>query len=222
MKPLLSLSVVNKGFFLWRKYKRFLVKPRLFSKSDGEVPFCDLVTVAVTTAGQHNVSRPVYTTILSGLERVVVSGVISSPSQLLDMVVKLATDLMTDWPASAVVPAVQLFLAAMYSSHSPLNDVSHKPSPITDPEMLMLMMEQMSILFDCVRRLGPLQAELLAEILPQVLLDFFPASDVVNRVITEFISPGQPHLALLAGVLRQIFQAAATSCREVRWVSNLF
>ena len=40
-----------------------------------------------------------------------------------------------------------------------------------------------------------------------MLLDFFPASDVVNRVITEFISPGQPHPALLAGVLRQIFQA---------------
>ena len=73
----------------------------------------------------------------------------------------------------------------------------------------MLMMEQMSILFDCVRRSGPSQAELLAELLPQVLLDFFPASDVVNRVISEFISPGQPHPALLAGVLKTIFQAAA-------------
>ena len=30
------------------------------------------------------------------------------------------------------------------------------------------MMEQMSILFDCVRRAGPTQAQLLAEILPQV------------------------------------------------------
>ena len=74
----------------------------------------------------------------------------------------------------------------------------------------MLMMEQMSILFDCVRRSGPAQAELLAEILPQVLIDFFPASDVVNRVISEFISPGQPHPALLAGVLKMIFRAAAS------------
>ena len=32
------------------------------------------------------------------------------------------------------------------------------------------MMEQMSILFDCVRRAGPTQAQLLAEILPQVKL----------------------------------------------------
>ena len=31
--------------------------------------------------------------------------------------VKLATDLMTDWPPSAVLPAIQLFLAAMYSRY---------------------------------------------------------------------------------------------------------
>ena len=104
------------------------------------------------------------------------------------------------------LPASQLFLVTMFSFHSPLTP---EPSPITDPETLMLMMEQMSILFDCVRRSGPSQAELLAELLPQVLLDFFPASDVVNRVISEFISPGQPHPALLAGVLKTIFQAAA-------------
>ena len=181
----------------------------------------EMTSTAVLAAGQHNVPRLVYITILSGLERLMVSGIIKSPSSQLDMVVKLATDLMTDWPPSSVLPAVQLFLVAMYSSHSPMTDQSSRPSPITDPEMLMLMMEQMSILFDCVRRSGPPQAELLAEILPQVLLDFFPASDVVNRVISEFISPGQPHPPLLAGVLRQIFQAAATQDQQnmlTEWV----
>ena len=53
--------------------------------------------------------------------------------------------------------------------------------------------------------------QLLYSVLPlQVLTDFFPASDVVNRVISEFISPGQPHPALLAGVLKQIFSAAVS------------
>ena len=172
----------------------------------------ELVGVAVLTAGHHQVSRPVYTTVLAGLERLVVAGVVRSPSPQLDQIVKLATDLMTDWPPSAVLPATQLFLAAMYSSHShyPDTQLLARPSPITEPETLMLMMEQMSILFDCVRRCGPAQAELLAELLPQVLLDFFPAGDVVNRVISEFISPGQPHPALLAGVLRHIFRAAAS------------
>ena len=174
----------------------------------------DLLNTAVLTAGHEAVSRPVVTTILSGLERVLVSGVLRSPSAQLDSVVKLATDLMTDWPPSSVVPAVQLFLAAMYSSHSShaSADTSRdQPRTITDPEMLMSMMEQMSILFDCIRRSGPGQAELLTDILPGVLLDFFPASDIVNRVISEFISPGQPHPHLLAGVLRQIFRAQANS-----------
>jgi huntingtin len=66
-----------------------------------------------------------------------------------------------------------------------------------NPELLMQAMERMSILFDCVRRLGPEEAALLCQILPKVLFDFFPAADVVNRVISEFISPGQPHQVLL-------------------------
>ena len=97
----------------------------------------------------------------------------------------------------------------MYFSHTAV--AAEHTRTLTDPEMLMSMMEQMSILFDCIRRSGPGQAELLTDILPGVLLDFFPASDIVNRVISEFISPGQPHPHLLAGVLKQIFQAQANS-----------
>ena len=165
-----------------------------------------LTQVAVTTAGQPGLARLLYTTVLGGLERLVVGGLVRG--RMLERLVKQVTDLMTDWPPVTILPALQLFLAAMYCSH-PLSPGS-RPTTLSDPETLMAMMEQMSILFDCVRRSGPAQAELLAEILPQVLIDFFPASDVVNRVISEFISPGQPHPALLAGVLKMIFRAAAS------------
>ncbi len=67
----------------------------------------------------------------------------------------------------------------------------------------------MSILFDCVRRSGPREARLLCQVLPRVLVDFFPAADVVNRVISTFISPGQPHQVLLAGVLFKVFRQAS-------------
>jgi len=179
----------------------------------------NLIQICIGTAGQADLPKLIYTTILTGLERLVVGGLVRG--RQLEQVVKLATDLMTDWPPSSVLPAIQLFLAAMYSSHPPSSDPAQRPAPITDPEMLMQMMEQMSILFDCVRRAGPIQAELLAEILPQVLIDFFPASDVVNRVISEFISPGQPHPALLAGVLKQIFRAAVSQDQQnmlTEWV----
>ena len=102
---------------------------------------------------------------------------------------KMTTDLLTEPNPVIFVPAVQLFLACMYSKKMNATEASLGQ----DPEQLMQAMEQMSILFDCVRRSGVSEAKLLCDILPRVLVDFFSASDVMNRVINEFISPGQPH-----------------------------
>ena len=38
---------------------------------------------------------------------------------------------MTEWAPVSVIPAVQLFLAAMYASHPPASDFGLKPAPIT-------------------------------------------------------------------------------------------
>ena len=108
--------------------------------------------------------------------------------------VKMATDLLTEPNPVVVVPALQLFLTCMYTMNP--DDGDREATMDTNPELLMQAMERMSILFDCVRRLGPEEAGLLCDILPRVLFDFFPAADVVNRVISEFISPGQPHQVL--------------------------
>ena len=105
---------------------------------------------------------------------------------------KMTTDLLTEPNPVIFVPAVQLFLACMYSKKMNATEASLGQ----DPEQLMQAMEQMSILFDCVRRSGVAEAKLLCDILPRVLVDFFSASDVMNRVINEFISPGQPHQGL--------------------------
>ena len=103
-----------------------------------------LTQVAVTTAGQPGLARVLYTTVLGGLERLVVGGLVRA--RMLERLVKQVTDLMTDWPPVTVLPALQLFLAAMYCSH-PLSPGS-RPTTLSDPETLMAMMEQMSILFD--------------------------------------------------------------------------
>ena len=108
----------------------------------------------------------------------------------------MATDLLTESNPIVVVPALQLFLTCMYTMNPDAADDDREATMDTNPELLMQAMERMSILFDCVRRLGPEEAGLLCDILPKVLFDFFPAADVVNRVISEFISPGQPHQVL--------------------------
>ena len=52
----------------------------------------------------------------------------------MDLIVKLATDLITDWPPSAVLPTTQLVFAAMYFSHLPLNpESSLGPVPSLTP-----------------------------------------------------------------------------------------
>merc|ERR1712173_78574 len=79
--------------------------------------------------------------------------------------------------------------------------------------------------FDCVRRSGVKEAKLLCKILPKILVDFFSAADVMNRVINEFISPGQPHQVLLAGVLFAVFQQAALQDQIImmqQWVLSLY
>ena len=147
-------------------------------------------------------------------------------------ILRLATDLLTESNPVIVIPAVRLFLSCIYSDvpnnrkrsnarQQETTDTNvetkeeHEKNAIEfglgdDPELLMQTMEQISIIFDCVRRSDSKVAELLCyDVLPSVLLDFFPAADVINRVINEFISPGQPHQVLLAWVLFAVFKHGA-------------
>jgi huntingtin len=48
------------------------------------------------------------------------------------------------------------------------------------------------------------EAKLVSEILPIVLGDFFPPTDVMNKVIGEFLSSQQPHPELMASVLYKV------------------
>ena len=60
---------------------------------------------------------------------------------------KLSTDLLTESNPSLVIPAVQLFLACMYSSDISAADAAPPSSGgIDDPERLMRAMEQVLFL----------------------------------------------------------------------------
>lgn len=163
--------------------------------------------MAVGAVGKVNTPRNVYNLLLAGLERMVVAGKLDH--RTLDQVVKLSTDLLTEPNPAITIPAVQLFLACMYCSTGANISIETPSGGIEDPERLMQAMEQTSILFDCIRRAGASEARLLCAILPKVLGDFFPASDVINRVVSEFMSPGQPHQILLSGVLCSMFKQSA-------------
>lgn len=180
----------------------------------------NMLKLAISEASKlSGTSHGVYLVILTGLERLVIEQV--PDEAIFNKVIKLTTDLLTEPNPMVFIPAVQLFLACMYSGNKNARSSEAEVNLGQDPEQLMQAMEQMSILFDCVRRSGVNEAKLLCDILPRVLADFFSAADVMNRVINEFISPGQPHQVLLAGILFSVFQQAASQDQMVmmqQWV----
>jgi len=68
-----------------------------------------LVQLCLAAVVGTELSRPAYTCLMAGLERLVVAGCVARGRDL-DQVVKLATDLMTEWAPVSVLPAIQLFL----------------------------------------------------------------------------------------------------------------
>ena len=59
--------------------------------------------------------------------------------------------------------------------------------------------------FSCRIRKGvPSEARVVARVLPPLLLDFFPAQEIMNKVIGEFLSSQQPHPELMAQVLFKV------------------
>lgn len=55
-----------------------------------------------------------------------------------------------------------------------------------------------------VKRGSPLEVECVCAVLPSLLADFFPASEVLTKVIGEFLSPQQPNHMHLSAVVFQV------------------
>jgi len=58
--------------------------------------------------------------------------------------------------------------------------------------------------FNRIKKGYPFEVELICGVLPNLLTDFFPPSEIMTKVIGEFLSTQQPHPRLLAAVLFQV------------------
>ncbi|KAJ8928269.1 hypothetical protein NQ314_019220 [Rhamnusium bicolor] len=52
------------------------------------------------------------------------------------------------------------------------------------------------------------EVDILCSVMPYILEDFFSPSDILTKVIGEFLSPQQPHPKLLSKVVFQVFESA--------------
>ena len=79
-----------------------------------------------------------------------------------------------------------------------------EPLPDVEPETLVRSIERISAIFDKIRKGHSMEVEVLCTVLSYLLGDFFPPSEILTKVIGEFLSPQQPHPRLLSAVVFKV------------------
>jgi huntingtin len=103
-----------------------------------------------------------------------------------------------------VLPALGLLLSCMYSGEQG-NYVSEDEETEAAVEMSVLTREYVGILVEHLRH-GPLEeVRFLVDVVPVVMVDFLPPVQVLQMVVTEFVSPHQPRPSLAAIVMGETF-----------------
>ncbi|KAK9502081.1 hypothetical protein O3M35_012683 [Rhynocoris fuscipes] len=150
-------------------------------------------------------NRMVYQAIIQGLERLILIG---DNNDLNEHIIRLASERFSHRDPNISLPALQLLIACIYSEKNE-NPVEENIDS-EQPSRTMEMMERATALFDKIRKGYPIEVEVICEILPCILSDFFSASDILTKVIGEFLSPNQPHKKDMAGMVFQVFTQACT------------
>ncbi|XP_059488388.1 huntingtin isoform X2 [Neocloeon triangulifer] len=155
------------------------------------------LALALASSGQSNLSMA----LVKGLERLTIFGTLDVSSK--GQITRLALERLRSAHPATSMAGLRLLLACMYTGQQELADSSE------DPEILLQALEKTSALFDKVKKGYPQEAKAVCQVLPGVLSAFFPPSEMLTKVIGEFISNHQPHPQLMADV---VFQLLADAC----------
>ncbi|KAK4875471.1 hypothetical protein RN001_011893 [Aquatica leii] len=166
-----------------------------------------VIQSAITYISQQKVNTG-HVAILKGLERLVIKKIISEKA--CNQLVKLSLDLMKNGPSSLAIPAFQMLLSCMYMDAFEDLENDQKTGVMVhgNPDNLVQAIEQISAVFDYIKKGFAFEVEIITAILPDILNDFFPPSDILTKVLGEFLSPQQPHPRLLSRVVFKVFQCA--------------
>ncbi|KAK7793413.1 hypothetical protein R5R35_014313 [Gryllus longicercus] len=163
-----------------------------------------ILHTVLNSATAPNLLWSTHVTLLQGLERLVAVRAVGS--QVAEQVSQLAVEKLRDSNPARSLPALQLLLTCMYTEKPIV--AAHEVKQM-DPEELIHTMEKTSALFDRIKRGYPSEVAMLCSVLPSLLTDFFPPSEMLSKVVGEFLSPQQPHPRLLATVVFQVFERAS-------------
>lgn len=187
-----------------------------------------IFNMALDTLGSIKTPVNIYVTVIEGLESLLLHEFLSISD--VDNLVRIALDQLKSCPSELYsISILRIVVSSMYigMSHwcylfivlfdiiSNLNlsfpeagPERRKDAP-TDPEneeQLLVAMERVSMIFDRLKVCQALEASVICSILSHVLYEFFPTQDVLNKVISEFLSSQQPYPQHVAYVLFQVRQ----------------
>ncbi|XP_067133027.1 huntingtin isoform X2 [Centruroides vittatus] len=177
------------------------------------------IGINICNSSEDVTSNSLYLAVLLGLERLLLTEAVGIKE--IEIIMKLSVDRLKYGSPLRALAGLGLLLSCMYvgkgtdlwpselppsvNNSATLDDCGNVATQ-TDPEQLIAAMERVTTLFDRIKRGFPFEVEAICNVLPLFLMEFFPAQDVMNKVIGEFLSSQQPHPQLLASVVFQVFQ----------------
>lgn len=163
-----------------------------------------IVQVSLNQCNGDNLPLSLYLCILHGLERLLLADVIESQDN--ELIIKVCIERIRHSKPAEAIPALGVMLSALYIAQG-VNKRRSQPSIEMEPansEQRAAALERATLLFDRIKRGYPFEADLISQILPGFLGEFFPAQDILNKVIGEFLSNQQPYPQFLAAVLFKV------------------
>ncbi|RZC38340.1 huntingtin-like [Asbolus verrucosus] len=162
------------------------------------------LNVAFTMLLQQKLTITLQTVLMKAIERLVIfkkSITRSMGKQIMNLALM---KIKNENPYISIL-GMQLLLTYMYIDYSEQPEAMNSQ---TNPDHLVQTIEKVSAIFEHIKRGYVFEIEILCFVLPDILNDFFSPSDILTKVIGEFLSPQQPHPKLLSGVVFQVFERA--------------
>ncbi|XP_065225356.1 huntingtin isoform X2 [Planococcus citri] len=152
----------------------------------------------------------VHLTIMQGFYNLILyeNETIKKSDSLMQLVKEIFS--LSECTVSVSVISLQILVSIMYSSgdFEDTRNTEESSDMAFDTENLVKRIEKLSIFFERIKKSSKQETQVICAILPQIISDFFSVSEVLNKVILEFLSPNHPHTELMADVVFQVFQNA--------------
>ncbi|XP_066154208.1 huntingtin [Euwallacea fornicatus] len=146
--------------------------------------------------------------IIKGLERLLLMKPLYILEKFGKNLQKLALEKMKDDNPFVSILGVQLLVTYMYVDCWEHLEKPGSETQQSTPDHLVQTIEKISAIFERIKKSFATEVQILCSALPLILKDFFSPSDILTKVIGEFLSPQQPHPKLMSGVVFQVFDSA--------------